>query len=817
MKFPLPPGAALVACALAACVLTRPVHAQNTTAAAQLATQAYDLPAAPLADTLSRISLQSGKPISAGAELVAGKQAAPVRGVLNAEAAARQALTGTGLELVVTRSGVLSVRPLPAVSAVTALEPVVVTANGVIPPSEGTGSYTMPESSSATRMRLTMRETPQSVSVITRQQMDDQGIVSVAGALEQTPGITVVQDNSEGYSFYSRGFQLQNFQFDGLPSLSSDGGNVRDNYSITNTVIYDRIEILKGATGLVNGAGYPSGVVNFIRKRPTQEFQGSLSAGAGSWDRYRSEVDLGGPLTENGKIRGRVVGAAETRGSYMDYASGKEYVGYGILEADLTPRTKASIGVDYQQNKNDGTSNTHLPAFFSDGSQVRFSRSTNPADKWAWRDQDTTRVFADIDHQFDSGWRVKLAAAHRNYRSRELISGMSSALIDVDTHSIDHGFYTGGAARFNTDSRENTIDFQASGPYTLFGRQHELVLGYNAARTHSQSNRYDGNTDSLIDDAFNWNNNAAEPDMYEWWLTHNILVNQKILYGATVLRPTDRLGVILGGRWTDYEWSLDGSLGNGRTSHYATTVDNKFIPYAGITYDLDRHHTVYASYTDVFKPQAYNFDANDRQLDPLTGKSYEIGAKGEYLNGRLNASIALFQLKQDNVAELDPSGASTPSGGTAYIAIPGVTTRGVELEVSGEVMPGWQVNAGYTYSRSRDRDGKRVSTTQPEHLFKLATAYRLPGDWHRLTVGANMLWQSNTYFSQDIGDNNHRFTQDAFGVLGLMAGYDFTKDLRLTVNLNNVLDKHYYSGMGSYNSVFYGAPRNVYAQLRYKF
>ncbi|CAB3852180.1 Ferripyoverdine receptor [Achromobacter animicus] len=817
MKFPLLPGAALVACALAACVLTRPVHAQDTTAAAQQATLAYDLPAAPLADTLSRISLQSGKPISAGAELVAGKQASPVRGVLSAEAAARQALAGTGLELVVTRSGVLSVRPLPAASAVTALEPVVVTANGVIPPSEGTGSYTMPESSSATRMRLTMRETPQSVSVITRQQMDDQGIVSVAGALEQTPGITVVQDNSEGYSFYSRGFQLQNFQFDGLPSLSSDGGNVRDNYSITNTVIYDRIEILKGATGLVNGAGYPSGVVNFIRKRPTQEFQGSLSAGAGSWDRYRSEVDLGGPLSENGKIRGRVVGAAETRGSYMDYASGKEYVGYGILEADLTPRTKASIGVDYQQNKNDGTSNTHLPAFFSDGSQVRLSRSTNPADKWAWRNQDTTRVFADIDHQFDSGWRIKLAAAHRNYRSRELISGMSSALIDVDTHSIDHGFYTGGAARFNTDSRENTIDFQASGPYTLFGRQHELVLGYNAARTHSQSNRYDGNTDSLIDDAFNWNNNAAEPDMYEWWLTHNILVNQKILYGATVLRPTDRLGVILGGRWTDYEWSLDGSLGNGRTSHYATTVDNKFIPYAGITYDLDSQHTVYASYTDVFKPQAYNFDANDRQLDPLTGKSYEIGAKGEYLDGRLNASIALFQLKQDNVAELDPSGASTPSGGTAYIAIPGVTTRGVELEVSGEVMPGWQVNAGYTYSRSRDRDGKRVSTTQPEHLFKLATAYRLPGDWHRLTVGANMLWQSNTYFSQDIGDNNHRFTQDAFGVLGLMAGYDFSKDLRLTVNLNNVLDKHYYSGMGSYNSVFYGAPRNVYAQLRYKF
>ncbi len=246
-------------------------------------------------------------------------------------------------------------------------------------------------------------------------------------------------------------------------------------------------------------------------------------------------------------------------------------------------------------------------------------------------------------------------------------------------------------------------------------------------------------------------------------------------------------------------------------------MKNKFIPYAGVTFDVDAYHTVYASYTDVFKPQAFNFDVSNRQLDPMTGKSVEVGAKGEYLDGRLNASVALFQLKQDNVAELDPSGAMTPTGGTAYIAVPGVTTRGIELEVSGELLPGWQLHAGYTYSRSRDRAGERVSTTQPEQLFKLATTYRLPGDWHRLTVGGNMLWQGSTYFSQTVNGANRRFTQDSYGVFGLMAAYDFNKDLRVTVNLNNVLDKTYYSGIGNYNSVYYGAPRNVLAQLRYKF
>ncbi len=781
------------------------------------ASQAFNLPAAPLSDTLSLISVQSGRPISANAELLAGKQSAAVRGASGAEAAARQALSGTGLELVVTPSGVLTVRPVPAGGAVTAFAPVVVTGSPDTASSEATGNYAVRASTSATRMNLSMRRTPQSVSVVTRQQMEDQGIVSMAEALQQTPGVAVMRENSEGYSFYARGFQLQNFQFDGMPSLSSDGGNIRDNYSITNSVIYDRVEVLKGATGLVNGAGYPSGVINFVRKRPTDTFQGQASVGVGSWDRYRSEVDLGGPINEAGSLRGRMVAATETHGSYMDHAKGREYVLYGIVEADLTSRTTASLGIDFQRNRNQGTTNSHLPAFFSDGRPVRFSRSTNPAAEWAWRNQDTTRLFADVAHQFDNGWQVKMAATHRNYASRELIAGMSSAFVDAQTHSVAHGFYPGGASRFDTDSRENSIDIQASGPYTLFGREHELVVGYNASRTHTKSNRSDGDTDALIPDAFNWNNDSTQPGAYEWWLSFDMPVTQKIWYAATILHPTDRLSLIGGGRISDYSWAQDGAFGNGRRTRYSTSVDSEFIPYAGVTFDVDDRHTVYASYTDVFKPQAYNFDANNRQLDPLTGKSHEIGAKGEYLDGRVNASVALFRLKQDNVAEPDTSGAVLPGGGTPRKAAQGVTTRGIELEVAGEVSPGWQLQAGYTYSRSRDRDGERIGSTQGQQLFKLATSYRLPGQWHRLTIGGNLYWQSGAYFTQQVNGASRRFTQDSYAIVGLMAAYDIDRNLRVSVNLNNLFDKTYYSGLGNYNSVFYGNPRNVMAQVRYKF
>ncbi len=810
MSFPSAPTALILAGLLAATAAPPTAQAQAR----------FNLPAGALADSLSQISLQSGRTISASAELIAGRQAAPVRDATSAEAAARQALQGSGLELVVTPSGVLSVRPQPAAAGqpVSTLATVQVRANTDIMPSEGTGSYTAPESASATRLRLSLRETPQSVSVITRQQMDDQGLMTVADALQQTPGIAVVRENSEGYAFYARGFQLQNFQFDGLPSLSSDGGNVRDNYSLSSSVMYDRIEVLKGATGLVNGVGHPSGVVNFIRKRPTGEFKGSVVAGVGTWDRVRGEVDLGGPLTESGVVRGRLVAASETHGSYMDFAKGKEHVLYGIVEADLTPDTLATFGVDYQGNHNRATSNTHLPAFFSDGRPVTFARSTNPADRWARRNQDTRRAFADLTHHFDNGWQIKAALAHRNYRSRELIAGMSSDFVDAQTHRLAHGYYQGGVADFGTDSRENSIDLLASGTYPLFGRQHDLVIGYNAARTRTQSNRSDGDTDLWIEDAFGWDNQATQPTTYERWLTNDVRVDQRIFYGATVLRPTDRLALILGGRLSDYTWFLQSDFANGRRPNYATDVNNKFIPYAGITFDVDREHTVYASYTDVFRPQAFNFDASNRQLDPLTGKNYEVGAKGEYLDGRVNASVALFQIKQDNVAELDIGAPTLPSGATPYRAVQGVTTRGFELEVAGELLPGWQLHAGYTLARSRDRHGDRVSTTQPQQLFKLATTYRLPGAWNRLTLGGNVHWQSAAYFEQEVvEDTKSRFTQETYAVLGLMAAYDISRQLRVTVNLNNVFDKHYYSGLGNYNSVYYGEPRNLLAQVRYTF
>lgn len=799
-----------------AMAISAPLLAQAAEPAqAQSSTYRFDIPAQTLDGALAGFSAVTRIQVLVPAELTQGVSSPGLAGSHAASEALARLLVGTGLAARFVDGDTVTLEKPSDVQGAVELGATTVTGQGLGITTEGSGSYTTGQTTAATRLPLTLRETPQSISVITRQQMDDQNLQNISDVLQQTPGIKVNQENSEGYTFYARGFEVQNFQVDGVPSLSSDGGTLRDNYSIGNSLIYDRVEVLKGATGLVNGAGYPSAVINMVRKRPTTEFQGHVALGAGSWDRYSSEVDLSGPLTEGGKVRGRMVAGTEEKQSYIDHLKGEQNVFYGILEADLTDDTTVAVGYDLQKNYDDGSTTGSLPAFFVDGRKARFSRSSNAADKWAYRNQDTQRVFAEVEQALANDWSIKAVVSARQYKSNELISGINSQAINTDNSAV-HGFLWGEASKFNVDSSEKGIDVQAKGPFQLFGRSHDLVLGYTYNHTDTVTKRYDGLTDELIDDVFNWDNNATKPAQFDWWNRFNIDARQKIAYMATVLKPTDRLSLVLGARVTDYQWQIETLTALGRRGNYQSTVSGEVTPYVGATFKLDDQHSVYASYTDIFKPQAYSRGIDGQPIDPLTGESYEIGIKGEYFDNRLNASLALFELQQDNVADERSDG----NGDSYNVPIQGVKTRGVELEMSGELVERLQVQAGYVFQESHDADGKRESTEQPQHMLKLAGTYRLAGDWNRLTIGGNLQWQSSTYFVPGdwysvVGDP--KFEQKAYTLVGLVAGYDFNEQLKGTLNVNNLFDKHYYSGVGNYDTVYWGAPRNLMATLKYSF
>ncbi|WP_150652465.1 TonB-dependent siderophore receptor, partial [Pseudomonas fluorescens] len=259
-----------------------------------------------------------------------------------------------------------------------------ISAQGLGATTEDTRSYTTGAMSSATGLPLSIRETPQSVTVITRQQMDDRGVQSVGDALRNTPGISMQKYDSDRTEFSARGLAITNFQYDGV-NIPYDGVYGENPNNGDDAASIDRIEIIKGATGLMTGSGDPSATVNLIRKKPTKEFKASISGTVGSWDAYRTVGDISGPLTESGNVRGRFVGAYSDQNSYLDHYSQRKDLFYGILEADMSDDTLLTFGVDKSSTTPRGSSWTGNPVYFTDGGRTDFGRHFNSAADWSRR------------------------------------------------------------------------------------------------------------------------------------------------------------------------------------------------------------------------------------------------------------------------------------------------------------------------------------------------------------------------------------------------------------------------------------------------
>ncbi|MGP7938385.1 ferripyoverdine/pyocin S3 receptor FpvA, partial [Pseudomonas aeruginosa] len=273
---------------------------------------------------------------------------------------------------------------------------------------------------------------------------------------------------------------------------------------------------------------------------------------------------------------------------------------------------------------------------------------------------------------------------------------------------------------------------------------------------------------------------------------------------------SDRL---LGGRVVDY-----------RVTGLNPTIreSGRFIPYVGAVYDLNDTYSVYASYTDIFMPQdSWYRDSSNKLLEPDEGQNYEIGIKGEYLDGRLNTSLAYFEIHEENRAEEDALYNSKPTNPAITYAYKGIKakTKGYEAEISGELAPGWQVQAGYTHKIIRDDSGKKVSTWEPQDQLSLYTSYKFKGALDKLTVGGGARWQGKSW--QMVYNNPRsrweKFSQEDYWLVDLMARYQITDKLSASVNVNNVFDKTYYTNIGFYTSASYGDPRNLMFSTRWDF
>lgn len=782
--------------ALARAVLALGLAAQLQYAMAQ--TVRFDVPAQPLAPALAALAAQAGLQLAFAPELAEGRRAPAVQGTRDVADALRELLAGSGLQGRV-QGRTLVVERVAHDSRT--LGEVTVTAVAVRDSStEGTGSYTAAGPTTAsTGLPLTLRETPQSVTVMTRQRMDDFKLETLADVIEQTPGVTVHRQGN-AIDFQSRGSSV-NLLTDGVRQFA-DGWYFFSStlYSLDDMADIDRIEVLKGASGLLNGYGAQGGSINMIRKRPTREFQASASASLGSWGNRRAEVDLAGPLNAAGSLRGRLVASAAEGASFRDHEKKSSQMLFGAVEADLTPDTLLSAGFTYRHRTVDGMGSTQpILAYTRTGQFVGWQpRSFNTGASWTGYGQDSLGLFARLEQRLSGDWKAKLQVGHQNVSMDEMRLGH---LYDESTAFLNHW----------KDSRNRnwTVNLDLQGSVDWWGRTHELVAGLGTSHYRGDMLLGDSRNVPLADLGVVYGQGGGalrQPDFADWTYGDNRFTRkQTYVYGAGRFHLAEPLRLIVGGRATDYDRK--------DTTPFWWNYDMKergvFTPFAGLVLDVGRDVSLYGSATSIFEPQSGQTEQG-RTLEPEKGVTYEVGAKGEFFDKRLNASISHFWMHTDNTAE--ETGGTTPSGDTAYRAVKGARRHGFELEMSGQLASGWQAQGSYVMNSS----SLTSASAYPRHQFKLGTTYRFTeGALRGLMVGAATRWQS----AISVSSGSATLGQSAYWLLDLTARYQIDQHWSLGLNLLNVTDKAYFSGVTNFGALHYtwGAPRSVNVSMRYDF
>ncbi|WEK30398.1 MAG: TonB-dependent siderophore receptor [Candidatus Pseudomonas phytovorans] len=760
----------------------------------------FDIPAGPLARQLNLLASQAGLLIGGDATLTANKQSQAVNAT-SVEQALTQMLAGSGVAAVRTGEREFQlVRQAEGAAGSVTLGSTTISGQGLGDVTEGTGTYTTGRASTATKLPMSLRETPQSVTVVTRQRMDDQNLQKLEDIATYTPGLTLRKTGGERPEFYSRGAAIDNIMIDGLP-VAYDS----DTLGTSTLAMYDHVEVVRGASGLMVGAGNPSGTLNLVRKRPTLAPQLSLTGSAGRWDDYRGEVDASGKLNDSGSLRGRFVGAYQDRNSFVDAYGNTRQLFYGITEYDLDPATTLTLGAWYNREDNPGADWNGLPTR-PDGSFFDLPRSARTAPEWTYWNKKNRSVFAEAEHRFDNDWKLRLNTTWLR-GDMDMLGG--------SVYTDENSAYHLNIGRYTYQHTQKSVDTYASGPFSLFGATHELVVG--ASWRRDETNDGPGGpgigSDVIIDPQQFDPKAYPKPAIDNNW-SRDGHEEQSSTYATVRFNLRDDLRLILGGRLDWYEYAqLTHSGEYSFGDDYKAT--REFTPYAGVIYDLNDTYSVYASWTRIFKPQAAQ-GASGSLLDPVTGTNYEAGIKGEYFGGALNASAAVFQLVQENLAKSLPSALCSPGVSACYEASGEVRTRGVELELGGELAPGWQMSAGYTYagaeytkSTGSAEKGERFDSDTPYNLLKVFTTYRLPGELERWTVGGGWRTQSSAYTSFGV-------KQGGYSVSDLMVAYRPSAQWQVQANLNNAFDKRYYQNISnSWGANSFGDPRNLMLTVRY--
>ncbi|MBV7416738.1 TonB-dependent siderophore receptor [Aeromonas sp. sif2433] len=665
-------------------------------------------------------------------------------------------------------------------------------------PSEETGGYSVDSATVGTKTPAALKDIPQSITVLTNDYIKERNFVAVDDLAKYTPGLRTMVNDSGRSSIFSRGYEYDEVSLNGLPSpMQSKFG------TLPSLAAVDRVEIMRGPSGLFNSTSELGGVINMVLKRPTDEFKGSVTARYGSWDRHYLEADMGGALNEEGSVLGRFVVSNADIKNQVDYNNNDNGTYYGTLEFELSDRTLLSVYALHQTK--DILPTNGLPAY-SDGSMLDISRSTYLGSDEDFFDANTTDVGASLQHAFANGGVGQVSARYMDHDMR---------LEQTYTNGpVDAAGNTGLMFNAQANQQQNVaLDANYSQMFGLLGHKSEFVLGSDYKHYESDIQTYTNRNIGKIN-VFNFDPTTVAKPNYQYTKNDHEEKSELGLYGKVTWRLMEPLAVITGARvsWYDTE-VVSTTLSSGAQNSESGDFNGKFTPYAGAVYDLTDEHTLYASYSKVFKPQTSQ-DENGDMLAPREGSQWETGIKSSLLDGQLNTRATAFLMKDNNIAAqaYDEQGIAISN---TYWATGKVDTQGVELEATGYLSQNWMVMTGYTFTDIEEKSGDHNPKFDaiPRHSLSLWTDYHL-ADWvPGLHLGGGMTAVSDYSFNQN-GVTTH---QGGYALFDAAVRYDITDKMQATLNVYNIFDREYFYRVGSTTTFnMYGEPANLMAGFTYK-
>ncbi|MDB4836950.1 TonB-dependent siderophore receptor [Marinomonas sp.] len=651
-------------------------------------------------------------------------------------------------------------------------------------PTEESDSYTNKGTYVGTKAPAALRDIPQSVSVVTHQTIEDQSADTLQEIAENTPGLRMLPNEKGRSSVIARGYKYSEYNVDGLPAqMESRLG------TMPNLASFDRVEIMRGPSGLFDASGEMGGIINLIRKRGDYEFKGDIDIAAGSNGYYEAGLDVSSPLNEEGTIRGRVVinGFGETPEA-TDKAEHHESI-YSSLDFDLNDDTILGIGFLHQERE--VTPNNGLP-LDSDGNLLSLPNNDYYAPSWNTFDMTSDDFFADLTTYFDNGGYGKIGMRYRENTADWNYLYASSAISSSDT--IDLLPYAG-----DVEQRAFVVDASYSQPFQFLGYISEFVVGTDYKKFEDDREEYKSRSSTT------YSISALDSIAYYDILSTNgassyanVQREEAGAYGKLTLRPMENLAMIIGARTSQWDITNNNKL----TDTTTVRSDNKLIGYGGAVYDVNDSHSLYASASQLYIPQEY-IDENGDILDPREGNQVELGIKGSYLNNNLQGRLSLYRIDDENAFAFDSS--------YNYVATGKRRMTGAELEVIGQLTERFRMTAGYSYIDTDIIEASAYDVLisyMPQHMINLWGNFQIN---HKLNLGLGLNAMSKI-------ENDSGADADAFKTVSTMISYQITPSLRTQLNINNLLDEQYYARVGTSGQFnIPGAERSAKASMHYDF